>query len=302
VVLSDEEKKVADKPPTEDVRAYEYYLRGRQYFHQWTRVSIQHARRMFERAIEVDPNFATAYAAMADCCAFMYMYWDGSKSNLDGADSASRKALELGPNLAEAHASRGFALSLKREHAEAREEFERAIALNPRLYEAHYLYARACRQEGELAEAVKHFEAASAVRPEDYQSVLLMAGTLKGLGKMAESEAAYRRGLILAEEHLELAPDDGRALCLGAAALMTTGKGERAIEWATLARAANPTDATVLYNVACVYALGKAPSDALDALDQAVANGFGHREWLLHDSDLDAVRADPRFEALLAKL
>ena len=70
---------------------------------------------MFERAIEADPNFAKAYAGIADCCSFLYMYWDGSKANLEGADSASAKALELDSDLAEAHASRGFALSLQTE-------------------------------------------------------------------------------------------------------------------------------------------------------------------------------------------
>jgi adenylate cyclase len=72
------------------------------------------------------------------------MYWDGSRTNLESAESASRKALHLDPELGEAHASRGFAVSLSRQHAEARLEFETALRLNPKLYEAHYLYARAC--------------------------------------------------------------------------------------------------------------------------------------------------------------
>jgi hypothetical protein len=58
----------------------------------------------------------------------------------------------------------------------------------------------------------------------------------------------------------------------------------------------------VLYNVACIYALGGKPQEALDCLDKAVRNGFGHREWLENDSDLDSLRQDPRFEALLKRL
>ncbi|MGH7583669.1 MAG: protein kinase domain-containing protein, partial [Gemmatimonadales bacterium] len=95
VVLSDEEKRAIEKAPTENVEAYDYYLRGRQFFHQFRRAGIQFARRMFERAIETDPRFALAYAGIADSCSFLYMYWDGSNSNLESADSASRKALEL---------------------------------------------------------------------------------------------------------------------------------------------------------------------------------------------------------------
>jgi Tfp pilus assembly protein PilF len=144
VVLSEQEKRAIEKAPTANVEAYDYYLRGRQFFHQFRRTGIQFARRMFERAIEVDPTYALAYAGVADCCSFLYMYWDGSRTNLESAESASRKALHLDPELAEAHASRGFAVSLSRQHAEARLEFETALRLNPKLYEAHYLYARAC--------------------------------------------------------------------------------------------------------------------------------------------------------------
>jgi serine/threonine protein kinase/Flp pilus assembly protein TadD len=302
VVLSEDEKRAIERAPTENVQAYEYYLRGRQYFHQFRRTGMQSARRMFERAIEVDPRFALAHAGLADCCAFLYMYWDGSKANLDGADSASRKALELDPELAEAHASRGFALALNRQYQEARPEFETAIRLNPKLYEAHYLYARALFQEGRPEDAVHEYEAASRVRPEDYQAILLMATPLHTLGRHAEAKQALRQGLQVAERHLELNPDDARALCLGAAALIQIGNRDRALDWARRASALDPTDPGILYNVACVYSVGDMKDDALTCLDKAIQNGFGHREWLVNDSDLDAIRDDARFQALLQKL
>src|SRR5437762_4412314 len=133
VVLGEDEKRALEKTPTENVQAYEYYLRGRQSQHQLRRTTLQYARRMFDRAIEIDPNFARAHAGIADCCSFLYMYWDGSKANLEGADASSRKALELDPESAEAHTSRALALTLRREYAEARQEFEAALRLNPML-------------------------------------------------------------------------------------------------------------------------------------------------------------------------
>ena len=302
VVLSDDEKRAIEQPVTENVQAYEYYLRGRQFFHQFRRSGLQFARRMFERAIEADPNFARAYAGIADCCSFLYTWQDGSKSNIEGADSASRKALELGPELAEAHASRGFALTLSRKYGEAKGEFETAIRLNPKLYEAHYLYARACFQEGKLAEAVEHYEAASRIHPDDYQSILLAQGPLHGLGRKEDALAMLRRGLQVAEKHLELNPDDSRALYLGAGALAQLGERERALDWAKRAHAVDPEDPAVLYNVACVYSLADMPGEALACLDKAVQNGFGHREWLDNDTDLDRLRGDPRFKTLLQKL
>jgi TolB-like protein/Flp pilus assembly protein TadD len=303
VVLSEGEKQAIAKPaPTENVEAYDYYLRGRQFFHQFRRTGIQFARRMFERAIEVDPGFALAYTGIADSCSFLYMYWDGSKANLEAADQASRKALELGPEVAEAHASRGFAHTLRREYAEARRQFETAIRLNPKLYEAHYLFARACFQEGKVEEAVRHYQDASRVRPEDYQALLLMQSPLNSLGRHEEAKAVLRRGLQVAEKHLELNPDDARALYLSAGALVQLDERERALEWARRARAIDPQDSGLLYNVACVYSLAGLKDDALGCLDTAIQNGFGHREWVENDSDLDPLRGDPRFQALLKRL
>jgi serine/threonine protein kinase/tetratricopeptide (TPR) repeat protein len=302
VVLSEEERRAIEAAPTTDIEAYDYYLRGRQFFHQFRRAGIQFARRMYERAIEIDPSYVLAYAGAADCCSFLYMYWDASKANLDGAELYSRKALELGPGLAEAHASRGFAVSLSKRYEEARREFEIAIRLNPQLYEAHYLYARACVQEGKLEEAARRYEDAARVRPEDYQALLLMTGPLTGLGRAADSESARRRGLQVVENHLELNPDDARALYLGAGALVQLGERDRALEWTRRAFTIDPEDSGVLYNVACVYTMMGQTDDAIACLEKAIQNGFGHREWLENDSDLAALRGDPRFEALQKRI
>jgi serine/threonine protein kinase/tetratricopeptide (TPR) repeat protein len=302
LVLSEDEKRALEKSPTVNVQAYEYYLRGRQYFHQWSRTSIQYARRMFERAIEIEPEYALAYTGIADCCAFLYMYWDGSKSNLDGADAASRRALELDPNLAAAHASRGFALSLSRRYSEARPAFERALQLDPKLFEAYYLFARACLQEGKLDEAAKNFAKAAEVRPEDYQAMLLATGPLKGLGREQDATDNIHRAMQRLDRHLDLHPDDPRALYLGAGALMQLGQRDRALDWVRKAHDSNPSDSMVLYNVACVYALGGMKDDALTCLEKAVECGFGHREWLEHDSDLTLLRGEQRFMELQKRL
>jgi TolB-like protein/tetratricopeptide (TPR) repeat protein len=302
VVLTEDEKRAIEKAPTENVKAYEFYLRGRQFFHQFRRTSILHARRMFERAIETDPKYALAYTGIADCCSFLYMYWDGSKANVDGAVSASGTALALDPELAEAHVSRGFALTLSGKYGAATEEFEKALALNPNLFEAHYLYARACFQEGRLEDAIRHYEEASRLRPEDYQSLFMTKNALNKLGRTDEAKSVQRRGLQVAGKHLELNPDDARALYLGAIALLQLGERDRALEWSKRALAIDPEDCLVLYNVACTFSLAGLVDDAIACLEKAIQNGYGHREWLDKDSDLDPLRDDPRFQALRQKL
>jgi serine/threonine protein kinase len=302
VVLSDAEKRAIEKAPTDNVQAYDYYLRGRQFFHQFRRTGIQFARRMFERALEIDPGYALAYAGAADCCSFLYMYWDASKSNLETADGYSRKALELDPELAEAHASRGLTVSLSKRYEEAERELATAIRLNPQLYEAHYFSGRTSFQQGKYEDSIRHFAEASRIRPEDYQTAMLISMPYAGLGRDAEMQAALRHGLQVVERHLELNPDDARALYLGGIALAQLGERDRALEWADRALALDSEDSGVLYNVACVQALCGKRDRALELLEKAIQNGFGHREWLENDSDLEVLRSEPRFQAMLQRL
>ncbi|MFQ5662499.1 MAG: protein kinase [Terriglobia bacterium] len=302
VMLTEKEKRAIEKVPTADVQAYDYYLRGRQFFHQMRKKGFDFARQMFARAIVIDPGYALAYAGVADCCSFLYMYWESIEANLKEADAASRKALELDPELAEAHASRGLAVSLIKQYDEARKEFETAIRLNPKLFEAYYFYARARFAEGKLGEAARLFEQACRVNPEDYQAPLLLGMVYSGLGRKAEAEGAYRRGLQVAEEYMELHPDDARALYLGAGALCQLGERGRSSEWARRALAMDPEDSGLLYNIACVYSLLGETEEAIDCLEKSITSGMGQKEWIENDPDLDALRRHPRFEALLERL
>jgi non-specific serine/threonine protein kinase len=302
VALTDQEKKAIAKAPTANVEAYDYYLRGRQFFHQFRRKGFEFAQQMFERAIEIDPTYARAFAGIADCCSFLYTYWHASTNTLEQADAASRKALELDSESAEAHASRGLALSLRKMYDEAAQEFEAAIRLDPKLFEGYYFYARARFAQGKMEEAARLYEQACKVSPDDYQSPSLLATTYASLGKTAESIAARHRSLQIIEKHLQLHPDDARALYLGAGGLTQIGERQRALEWTRRALAIEPDDPGVLYNVACNYSLLGRPEEAIDCLEKAVANGFGFKQWIEHDSDLDAIRSHPRVQSLMKRL
>ena len=299
ILLTERERQVIQRIPTANIEAYDLYLRGRHFFHQFRRKGLTYAKEMFTRAIQLDPHYAHAYAGIADCCSWLYMYWESSDDNLQQADTASIRALELDPDSAEAHASRGLVASHRKQYEEAKREFETAMRLQPRLFEPYYFYARNCYAQGRLEEAVQWFEKASHVNPEDYQAPMLMASALHGLGRQETAHAAYERGLAAAQKHLLIHPEDARALYFGANALSQIGDKERSLQWAARAQAIEPDEPQVLYNVACVYALLGESAHAIDCLERSTTHGWAQRQWMAHDPDLASLRGDPKFEKLV---
>ncbi len=300
-ILTGREKDAMRRPGTE-MEAYEHYLRGRQQIHTLSRTNAKTAKEMFERAIEIDPNYAPAYAGLAELHAWDTEWWGGGESSARAADDASRKALELAPQMSESHTARAVALAQRGRYDEAAREFEEALRLNPNSFEAYYYYGRAAFASGQIEKSAELFKRGGEVRPEDFQCPVLRAQSLWMLKRDDEARESNREGIRRAERLLELDPNNLRALALGGSSMVYDGQPERAFQWIGRALATAPEDPSIYFNAACMYAkLGK-KEEALECLEQTFARGFGKRDWIEHDPDYDSLRDDPRFQAMMKKL
>jgi adenylate cyclase len=299
VKLLPQERKSIGQVPTDNVEAYTYYLRGRQFLHRHSKSYYQLARRMFAKAVELDPLYARAYAGIADCDSFLFLHYNENVA-VDSILATSAQALALENGLAEAHASRGLALSLGERYEEAMAEFEQAIALDPSSFEAHYFCARACFAQGKLERAATLFERAADIKPDDYQSLCLLIHIYRSLGREEQKKSAARRGIERAESELTLHPENPRPAYLGATALAALGEIDRAREWSSRALAIDPDDVLTQYNVACVYSLLGDIEPAFDLLQRLLPHANHEtKAWIKHDSDFDPLRSHPRYQRVL---
>jgi len=297
-ILHEHELRALTKVPTRSIGAFEFYTRGREFLFQVRAKSLTYAREMFTKALELDSSFALAHAGLAEADALKGMYYPASPMQLEAAERASLRALELDPELAEAHSARGMVLLSAGRLAEAEEAFLRASELDPQLFDARYFLGRACYQGGRFAEAAELFRKASELR-EDYPAAFFAAQAMEALGRDGEARAAYGEALATAERHMDLNPDDPRAATMRAVSLARLGRRDEAVYWGERALAADPEDGSVLYNVACLFSVTGHLDRALECLEQAAAAGFGSPDWLARDPDLDPLRSEPRFERIM---
>lgn len=299
--LSRREKRAVRRTQTA-TDVYEYFLRGRQSLHRVTRQALEHSREMFRAAIELDAEYAPAWAGLATAHAQAFEWWGSRPEDLREADRASRIAMELNPDLAEAQVARGFAMSLHRRYEEAEQHFDAAIRINPQFYDAWYLFGRSCYARGQTERSAELFGRAAAARPEDFQSCFLQGQSLHNLGRVEEAMAVNQESLRRAERVLALNPRDTRVLSLGSGALQAAGDYARAREWVARALEIDPTDMSALINGALAYVKDGNKDEAIRLLERAFNLGWGKRDWIAQDPDYDPLRDDPRFQALLAKL
>jgi adenylate cyclase len=299
VKLLPQEKESIGQAPTDNVEAYTYYLRGRQFQHRYSKSYYELARRMFVKATELDPRYARAYAGIADCDSFLFLQYHIG-SGIENILANTEKALALDNRLAEPHASRGFALSIEKRFQESTAEFEQAIALDRNSFEAHYLYGRVSFVQGNLEHAAGLFERAAEINPDDYQSLILLIQIYRSLGRDKEKESAARRGVERAERELILHPEDPRPAYMGIAGLIEMGEKDRAREWITRALVIGADDPATQYNVACGYTKLGETELALDLIERMWPNvGEEIKMWIRHDSDFDALRNHLRFHKIL---
>jgi serine/threonine protein kinase/Flp pilus assembly protein TadD len=303
VVLSRQEEPLRRAKQT-DVEAYEFYLRGRQIMQEYTTRSLQQARKMFEQAIAIDPKYALAHTGAADASSWLVMWSGGGRSDLEQAERASQRALELAPDLAESSISRGLVLMLGRRYDEAEKHFRRAIALNPRSFDAHYFFGRSLFASNRMQESEEMLRRAAELRPEDFQALGIVAMILRNAGQLDEVRKVSVETMNRIDRWLDINPRDPRALYLGALRLRELGRDEEGRGWIERALAIAPDDPFTLYNSACFYSLLGERDRALDLLEKMTQTDQAStsRDWMLHDPDLDALRSLPRFKAVLDRL
>jgi adenylate cyclase len=287
---------------TEDANALDYYLQGRAQFHRTEQGHLDKARELFEAAIDLDPNYALAWAGLTFVCVDIYWYHDKEAKWMEQALEASRKAIELAPHLAESHGARGYAFYVYEQYDEAEAEFEKAIAINPRLFEPIHFYAQLARARGQHQKSADLYRRAADARPQDYQTLAVGALMFETLGDEESAQEMYSAFIERAERAIELNPNDARALILSALTYLKLGDKQAGLEWLRKAQAASPEASNVFYNSACFHAVAGDVETALDCLEKAADLGARNKRMWESDLDFANIKDHPRFRALLDRI
>lgn len=296
-LTADEE--AAIQSTTDSVDAFDHYLRGREHYHRTDSGHMDRAKQEFEKAIEIDPDYALAWAGLTYVFVDTYWYAEKEPKYIDMAHDASRKAVELAPHLADSHAARGLAYRVAEQFGQAEAEFENAIELNPRLFEPIHFYAQMSRSQGRYEKAAELFCRAGDVRPEDYQAYSLAANMYETLGDTTNERRTAEEALERARRALDVNPKDPRAWILGAGSLGKLGEKTEAFKWAEHSVKAGPESASTAYNFACLLTQYGELERAIDQLENAVRLGSRNKLYYETDVDFDPLRDHPRFQRLL---
>jgi serine/threonine protein kinase/Flp pilus assembly protein TadD len=298
VTLSPQELEALAIKPTENLQAYDLYLRGKRYARRQTRQDLEFALQMFENAVNIDPSFALAYAACANACAMFYCNYSRDQIWVERARDASGKAVALRWDLPEVQVSQAWVLYATDLHAEAVRMVQKAIERKKDCEGAYYLLCRALFSAGRYREVADAAEMALEASGEDYNVYVPILNALGALGKHEIRNNIQLRAVAAFENHLKQVPEDARARILVAGYYAEVGRVDDAMRETTMAMTLRANEASILYNAACVFCLLKKKLEALDALRKAYDAGFKDPNWARRDPDMALLLGDPEFERL----
>jgi len=298
VTLSPQELEALAIKPTENLQAYDLYLRGKRYARRQTRQDLEFALQMFENAVSIDPSFALAYAACANACAMFYCNYSRDPIWVERARDASGKAVALRWDLPEVQVSQAWVLYATDLHAEAVRMVQKAIERKRDCEGAYYLLCRALFSAGRYREVADAAEIALEASGEDYNVYVPILNALGALGKQEIRNNIQLRAVAAFENHLKQVPEDARARILVAGYYAEVGRVDDAMRETTMAMTLRANEASILYNAACVFCLLKKKLEALDALHKAFDAGFKDPNWARRDPDMALLLGDPEFERM----
>ena len=299
--LLPEEKKAIEQRGTTNLDAYNLYLMARQHYATGLMSDTRRSDtviRLCRGAIELDPDYARAWALMATAQR-MRLYATGEGDN--GAAAATR-AIALDGNLAEAHAARAGILASSGDYDAAQDEIAIAFRLDSESVDVLREAARLNFLQRRFADAIAHWEKVSTLVATDYACGSLLITCHTALGDGDGVRRVAQRTLARAEKAIAMEADNGSAMAAVFSCLLSLGEGDRAKEWARRAVLIDPDNMGMRYNLACDLVVNLSDFDtALDLLGPVCSkSGKEQLEWLKTDPDLDPIRDDPRFKVMVA--
>ena len=296
------EKQAIGQRGTDSADAYELYLMARQ--KRWAGISdprhLEALIRLCGKAVEIDPAYARAWALMGN--AQGSLRFRHGRRDIDSW-TAVEKALALDPGLAEAHAGKADNLRLDGRCNEASIEVETALRLDSECFEAHRAASSLCFRQGRFADAASHYEQAAAYMETDVSSPAMLVTCYTALGDIEGARRAARMGLARAEAALTQDRSNGSAMGYGACALAVLGEADRCRDWIRRALVIDPDNQIMRVNIACALSVHLKDIDgALDLLGPFLAQVTrADLDWTKADPDMDPLRPDPRFQAMIAE-
>jgi len=298
VTLSPQELEALAVKPTENLQAYDLFLRGKRYARRQTRQDLEFALQMFESAVAMDPSFALAYAACANACAMFYCNFSRDTVWVERARTASGHAVALRWDLPEVQVSQAWVLYATDLHDEAVRMVRKAVERKRDCEGAYYLLCRALFSAGRFQEVVDIMETALEASGEDYNVYIPIANSLGALGKRDMYQNLLQRRMSALENHLKHVPEDARARILLGTDYAEIGREEDALRELNLAMTMRANEASILYNAACLYSLLKRKPEAMEALRKAWEAGFRDVSHVRRDPDLNFLHDEADFEKM----
>ena len=300
--LLPEEKKAIEQRGTDSVEAYNLYLMARQNYvtgGEGDLRGMEATIRICRRITEIDPDYADGWALMA--LGQMIVRFIHGKKGEDGLAAAER-ALALDANLAEAHAVKARIFAENGCHNEASAEIASGLRLDPESFEVNRSAGLLCFRQHRLEDAIRYWEKAMALMETDVASPSMLMTCYAALGNSQATRRAAEITLARAEKVLAQDQNNGAVTGWGVGALSVLGEAERAKEWINRALLIDPDNMHMRYNFACGLASDrKGPEAALELFGPVLAKiSMSLLNHAKVDPDLDPLRNDPRFQAMMA--
>ena len=298
ITLSPQEQRALSAKPTENMQAYDLYLRGRNYARRVGRQDLLFAVQMYENAVALDPDFALAHAGLANVCAQYYYHFERQQQWIDRAIAATQKASANGSDATEIQLAEAWVLFAEGRYDEAADKIRTLLSRNPDVDGGYYLLGRALFSAGKYQEVVDMMEEALAHMGENYNTIIPIHNSLGALGTTDAMNNFVHRESALYDGHVTKVPEDARARVLLASKYAMQGRKDEAKREADMAMILRPDDSMILYNAACVYCAMKDVDNALNAIKKAWESGYRDATWTRQDPDLALLHGNEEFERL----